>query len=58
MWTGIFFGLFFLDNFIGKGERGKDTICTKECSLSALREGWEAQCYDLGRDERRTITTQ
>ena len=29
-----------------------------ECSLSVLREGWEAECYDSGRGKRRTITTQ
>ena len=56
MWTGLFFGLFFFWSFYGGG--GKDTIRTKGCSLSALREGWEAQCYYLGRGERRTITTQ
>ena len=36
---------------------GKRTISTG-CSLSVLREGWEAECYYSGRGERRTITTQ
>ena len=26
------------------------------CSLLVLREGWEAECYNSGRGERRTIT--
>ena len=55
-WT-IFFGPFFLDHFI----RGKHTISSQggvRCSLSVLREGWEAECYYSGRGERRTITAQ
>ena len=47
----------FLDHFIG----GMYTISTQGgvgCSLSVLREGWEAGCYYPGRGERRTITTQ
>ena len=48
---------FFWDHFIG----GKHTISTQGgvgCSLLVLREGWEAECYYLGRDKRRTMTTQ
>ena len=47
----------FLDHFIG----GMYTISTQGgvgCSLSVLREGWEAGCYYPGRGDRRTITTQ
>ena len=49
--------LFFFDHSIG----GRHTISTQGgvgCSLSVLREGWEAECYHSGRGERRTITTQ
>ena len=44
----------FLDHFIG----GMYTISTQGgvgCSLSVLREGWEAECYYPWRGERRTI---
>ena len=46
-----------MDHFI----RGKHTISSQggvRCSLSVLREEWEAECYYSGRGERRTITTQ
>ena len=49
---GPFFGLFY---------RGKHIISTQGgmgCSLLVLREGWKAECYYLGRGERRTIARQ
>ena len=46
---------YFLDHFKRGG--GKRTI-SAGCTLSVLREGWEAECYYSGRGERRTITTQ
>ena len=52
IWTGL-----FLDHFIG----GMYTISTQGgvgCSLSVLREGWEAECYYSGRGERRSVITQ
>ena len=62
-WHRIKYGLdcflvhFFLDHFI----RGKHAISSQggvRCSLSVLREEWEAECYYSRRGERRTITTQ
>ena len=64
-WHGVKYGLDyfwtifgpFLDHFIG----GMYTISTQGgvgCSLSVLREGWEAECYYSGRGERRSVITQ
>ena len=64
-WTlGIFLHYFldqFLDHFLDHFIGGGGTISTLggvRCSLSVLREGWEADCCYSGRGGRRTISTQ
>ena len=56
-WTlGIFFALFFGPFYGGGGTIS--ALGGVRCSLSVLREGWEADCCYSGRGGRRTISTQ
>ena len=65
-WTlGIFFELFFgpifgpfFGPFYWGGGATISALGGVRCSLSVLREGWEADCCYSGRGGRRTISTQ